>query len=315
MQTAALSIALSMGAFAAPSVALSEPAKGAAPTPGEKLFREGREAMDRKELAVACAKFRESYELEHVVTSLLNEADCEEKRGRLATSYRLWQEGRSKADDDATKSFTDGRVKALAPRVPTLKVLVASAKAKNAVVSLDGVAMAAGESVPVDPGDHVLEARAPGFEPETRRISVAEGKSSEETMLATPVASATIGEVEPSNEPGPSAPAKSSKGSKLKTAGFIVGGVGVVGIATFGVTGAMILAKKGDKSCPNFECKSSERPQALLGINAVALGLGVVGIGVAIPLLVVGSQKDAPATSLVVGPTFDGAGASLRGSF
>lgn len=288
--------------------ARAAPTKGG-PTPGEKLFREGREAMDRKELAVACAKFADSYALEGVVTSLLNEADCEEKRGRLATSLRLWQDGRTKADDASTRAFVDGRVAALSPRVPKL-VVHAGPGSGGASVTIDGVALTLDAPLAVDPGDHVIEARSKGGVGDTRRILVDEGKSVEVTVLAEPATLATDGASSEHEDATSRGRARPNRSARLRTAGWVVGAVGVAGLATFGVTGAMVLADHED--CPDFRCSSDKRPQALLGVNGVALGVGVLGVGVAIPLLVVGyGQKSSPVVALE--PMIGGAG--LRGVF
>lgn len=294
-------------------VAEAQPAK-AAPTEGERLFREGREAMDRKELALACTKFAESYAKEQVVTSLLNEADCEEKRGRLATSLGLWRAGLSRADDAATKSFVEGRVRALLPRVPTLVVRLGHVA--GAAVTFDGGAIATEAPVPVDPGDHVLEARASGVEPETRRVSVEEGKRVEVKLFESPLAtSAASGSAAPAGD-GASAAAqeasRKARAARLKTTGYVFGGLGLAGLATFGITGAIVLTHH--ESCPKFTCTTDKRPNELLGANAFALGLGVVGLAVGIPLVVVGSKEGAPSkAALFVEPTLGGA--SIRGSF
>ena len=62
------------------------------PAAAEALFREGRTAAQKKDFTTACAKFRESNRLDPAVGTVFNIADCEERLGRLATSWTLFQE-------------------------------------------------------------------------------------------------------------------------------------------------------------------------------------------------------------------------------
>jgi hypothetical protein len=296
----------------------SHAAADPAPTPGEKLFREGRDAMDRKELALACAKFAESYKLEHVLTSLLNQADCEEKRGRLATSLALWQTGVQKADD-TTKPYAQKRAAALLPRVPNLTVHVGAKTLKEVVVTIDGGPIGLDSPQPIDPGDHVLDAKASGTPPETDKVTLEEGTNREITVLANaPSAPDVAPVVTPHTDLRSNA-----KANRMKVAGYAVGAVGLAGLGVFAVTGIVVLADHG--SCPHFTCSKDQRPNALLGVNVVGLAVGVVGVAVGIPLVVIGTKnanqttdahpQDAPKAELDVGPTMGGAMGSFHGSF
>src|SRR5688572_15982089 len=62
-------------------------------TRARDLFTEGRDAMNRGDYAIACAKFEESMRLFRRASMLLNLGACNEKLGKLATSLRYWQEG------------------------------------------------------------------------------------------------------------------------------------------------------------------------------------------------------------------------------
>src|SRR5262245_31877335 len=57
----------------------------------EALFEEGRSALAAGDLDLACARFRESNRLDPAVGTVLNLADCEEKRGKLATAWTLFR--------------------------------------------------------------------------------------------------------------------------------------------------------------------------------------------------------------------------------
>src|SRR5262245_1711819 len=53
----------------------------------EALFREARAAMQSGDFDAACAKFEESERLDKAPGTVLNLAECEEKRGRVATAW------------------------------------------------------------------------------------------------------------------------------------------------------------------------------------------------------------------------------------
>ena len=57
------------------------------PPVAEALFREGKAAMASGDYERACAKFRASEDIESAPGTLFNLAECEEKRGRIATAW------------------------------------------------------------------------------------------------------------------------------------------------------------------------------------------------------------------------------------
>ncbi|MCX5744194.1 MAG: hypothetical protein NT062_17020, partial [Proteobacteria bacterium] len=64
-------------------VALSEGAARADMPPAEKLFREGRDLMNRGKFTEACLHFAQSLAIADEVGPRMNLALCEEKRGHL----------------------------------------------------------------------------------------------------------------------------------------------------------------------------------------------------------------------------------------
>jgi hypothetical protein len=99
-------------------------------------------------------------------------------------------------------------------------------------------------------------------------------------------------------------------GMSRKTLGYIVGGVGVVGVATFVGVGLLAASVYGD---PKHDCSSNRCPPAALdnqasksmarGIGWAGLGMGVAGLGIGAWLVFgSGSDKAKPTTALQMGP-------------
>src|SRR5882672_2555090 len=57
----------------------------------DALFQEGQAALERGDLDIACPKLRESDRLDPANGTKLNLADCEEKRGHLASAWELYR--------------------------------------------------------------------------------------------------------------------------------------------------------------------------------------------------------------------------------
>src|SRR5450432_676614 len=112
------------------------------PAAAEELFRQGRAASQKKDFTTACAKFRESNRLDPAVGTVFNIADCEEKLGRLATSWTMFQEvvQRLSADDNR-RAIAEQRARALESRVPKLSIRLAHTDRSAVVVRRDGVSL------------------------------------------------------------------------------------------------------------------------------------------------------------------------------
>lgn len=261
------------------------------PAAAEELFRQGRTAAEKKDYTTACSKFRESNRLDPAVGTVFNIADCEEKLGRLATSWTLFQEvvQRLPASDDR-RGIAEKRLQKLEPRVPKLTIHLARSDRSDIVVKRDGVTLGNASldtPLPVDPGDHTVVVEAPGTRPAEFHATIAEGQSN---TLAV-----NIGEAAPTTAislqtPVPETPQPAPANH---TGAYVVGGIGAAALVTGVVAGVLTLGKK---STVNSECVGKECTQAgvdaassgkTLGvITTVGLITGAVGLGAATYLFV-----------------------------
>lgn len=287
--------ALLVAALLAPAAARAEPTPRA-----QELFAEGRAALDRGELDVACARFGESLALKDAVGPLLNLADCEERRGRLVRARELWKKGAAKLEaTDPRREVASGRARALDAKLARVHLSWGAAgPVPGAVLRVDGAAHVAGE--PLDPGRHDVVIAVPG-EPE-RRLSVTLAAGED---LALPAL----------------LPRRRDDG--LLAGGVALAVLGAAGAITFAATIPPFLDRKAivDRDCPDRRCASqaaldaAREGQALGVANAVGLGVALAGLGAGAALFGLwGSRRGAPVAAAVA-PSPGGALGVVTGRF
>jgi hypothetical protein len=281
-------------------------------TRAKQLYDEGQAAMKSKDYATACKRFQESYRISGIPGSLLNWADCEESAGHVGTAFNLWNEGAALVvRDPDRKAFVDQRIQAISPRVPRLHIAVASPDVKQVHATLDGANVDANKPIPADPGSHKIVVSAPGFADETASVTVDFGEQKDVPVFANPrrVAGATSPDGKTQETP--------HGNPTLRTAGWIVGGVGVLGVITFGATGGAVLGLcKGHLgSCP---ADQRSTVGALDIVNVVGLGVGIAGLATGGILIGVGSAgggKSASTTAASAGVFIGPTSVEMRGTF
>jgi hypothetical protein len=291
----------------ASSIAAAQPAK---PTQAEILFREGREAATRGDIKTACARFDESVRLARAPGPLMNLADCEEQKGRLASAAKLWQEAIQRLDaSDDRLSFAKSRLDSLDLRLPRITVRTRP-EVSDAQVEIDGVEVDAGAPQPVDPGDHKIVVRA-GERSGSADAKVAEG---DRKQIIVPLAQGSAGVTPPPADPPSGA---------MRTAGFIAGGVGLAGLAVFGVTAGLIAGHRGAvseacneaKQCTPEGLDAVGSARSLLPVNAVGFVVGVVGLVAGVTLILLSPSPSKPALALRVGGAPSAFSTSVVGTF
>jgi hypothetical protein len=217
----------------------------------EQLFNQARELAKAEKWEEACPKFEASLRYEAVLGTQLNLATCYEHVGKLASAWGLYRDAAElarKAGDDKRAAYAQTKAGALVPRLPTLRISVASGGPAELVVERDGVAMTAGEfgvALYVDPGEHVVAASAPGHVAFERIVATVEGKA--ETLSIPPLAAQPAqGETtQPSAERAARLPASPPPPLRPSRTRLYAGlGVGAAGLVAAGVGVAFGLAAK-----------------------------------------------------------------------
>jgi hypothetical protein len=303
--------------FAATVVAASfvaAPAR-AEPTNREKadaLFREGRAASQTGDWATACAKFAGSQSLDASVGTLLNLGDCSEHLGKWVVARAYFRDAIIKLDpSDPRVGQARERLKVLEGHLPKLTVTLAASAPAGTIVRCDGRALESAElgaPVPTDPGDHTCVAVAPGRAEVPQKVTVQDGAAAAlEVVPGDPLPSGTPRETPP-------AVVMTGGGPSKRTIGWIVGGVGVAGLAVAGVSGLVLLGEKStaDSGCTNKTACNADALAAIsanktwLPVNTVAWIVGAVGVGVGAYLIL--TSKDGAPTARVGAMLLPGGG-------
>lgn len=311
---------------------LAAHAQGGDKAAAESLFQEGKDLLKQGKTSEACPKFAESQRLEASVGTLLNLARCYEQLGRTASAWATYKEaatlarsvGQTERDREAAaKDFASK----LEPRLSRLRIEAQSAPA-GVVIKRDGVVVGAGSlgsAIAVDPGEHTIEAIAPGYEPWSTKITVgAEADSKSVTVPALAPANGAQGGGTGAVTGG-EVPAASGDQNGMRTAAFVLGGVGVVALGVGGVLGGLAASDAGEfkEACPNGACSGatmerveSARTKATVSTIGISVGAAALGAGVVLFFLSRSPSKEAAHKAQIV-PSFgpNGGGATIVGTF
>jgi hypothetical protein len=281
----------------------------------EALFEQGRAALAQGDLDTACARFRASDEIEPAAGTRANLADCEERRGRVATAWEAYRSALDKLPSgDKRAPVISQRIANLEARLPRLVLALAASAPKETTVRDGGATIGAtatyGVPLPLDPGVHHLLVSAPGRRTQAVDVDLAEGRTLQVTVA--PGAAADGG--------GTATPASAEQASPGP---WIVGGIGVAGLVVGAVTGALVLHDKSaadagcsdvTKTCTPDAKAAADAGRSLGPVTTVALVAGAAGVAAgAIWLGVRGSGQ--PRVSVGVAPIGAGVAWKVDGSW
>jgi hypothetical protein len=257
------------------------------PAAAEALFDQARAAMAAGSYDIACARFKDSDKLDPAVGTRFNLADCEERRGRVATAWSLFRGVLSElAEDDDRRPIAQERAHALEPRMPYLTMSRTADTPPGVRVRIDGVELGEasfGVALPMDPGAHELVLLLPdGGESQRSSFALREGEHSD-LPIRPPGSPAPM---KPAGQ-GPAADEPFSPGGSQRKWAYVAGSVGVAGVAFGAVTGIVTLSKKStanancdDKRhvCNQAGIDANESGKTFAALSGLGLGVGVVGL-------------------------------------
>ena len=265
------------------------------PIAADYMFREARKAAATGNYKKACPMFAESLRLEPGAGARMNLADCEEHIGQIASAWEHW---RGAIDDlrgkvDSRAAIAKRHVAALEKRLPRLTLKLEAGTPEGAKVERDGVEIGTatlGLPIPVNPGSHAIVVSAPRHEDKSYTVEMKEAQVTEMVVGL----GAAIPDPPPPEPLAPKVVIVPAKPSSTKTIGFVLIGVGGVGVAVGAVAGLLAIGKKnavqercsadpsGGVVCPDADglnAASSGRTMATISTVGFAVGAVAVAVG------------------------------------
>jgi len=289
----------------------------------EALFEGAKSLMRQGRYDEACPKLVESQRLDAGIGTLLALGLCYEKSGKTASAWATYREvvaAAQQAHQTDRKRIAQEHANLLSKRLAYLTVIVPQADGALAsfVVERDGVVLTGasfGVAVPVNPGEHILIAKADGKKPAQVRVVVEEAArvSAELPLLEDEPAPALAAEPqaestkeERGQRSAPVTPDSRSNGTThsapWKAVGYAIGGVGVLGVGlgvAFGLT-ASSAKERADCDAAGF-CDPDELATARHHATVATVGFAVGGALIAggLGLVLLSPNSSRPSTPSV----------------
>jgi hypothetical protein len=306
-----------------------------------KLFDEGRALGAAGRTAEACAKLEESERLDPAPGTLLNLAVCHEALGKTATAWAEFCDARVAAQRDGRGdrvALADQRARTLEKKLSRLTIAVSpEAALPGLVIRRDGVVFSRdgwGVALPVDPGEHVIEAAAPGHVAWRTRARIGDEADVQTIQIAllerTPAARLDL--VVPVAAAAGAAPSTAGDGMRrapvlaLAASSVVAAAVG----SYFGVAASRDRSAS-DKQCPLGHCTQdavtlNDHAKLAADVSTVAFSVAAISVAAASYLFLWarrpngdGAPTRAPAGGMTVGavlaPLEGGGVAALAASY
>ena len=304
---------LAIGVLFCATVASAQEEPSAADTSAARaLGQEGVKLADAGNCEEAVDKLARAEKMFHAPTTLARLGECQVQMGKVVEgTENLIRAGRETLPATAPAAFRDAQERArkvLADnkgRIAKLKIAVAAPAGLVFVVKIDGEVVPPANlntNRPTDPGEHVVEASAPGFLRTMAKVRLADGGADSVALTL---------------EPDPNAPAPTADGGAQGAGGgaqpgarnrvpaYVALGVGVVGVGVGAVFGLLALGKKGDldDACTNKVCPSTSQQdtidsgQNFATVSTVGFIVGAAGIGIGTVLLLTNSSSSSSSTA------------------
>lgn len=286
----------------------------------EELFNKAVELSEAHKYTEACPLLAESQKLDPRASTLYALADCEGEAGKIASAVLRFKEyvtayeamkGDARKRHDQRANSARGYIKSLEPQAPKLKLTIPAGIPSAFVLTRNGEQIdriGLDKDLLVDPGEQVIVFQVPGHQDAEQRVSLALKESKVVELVAGVVA-------ETSDQPGAG---DGSKRNVRRTAGFVMLGAGVVGLAFGGAMGGLAVGQKDivTEHCKGLGCDPMGLDAAKQGRsfgNLSTVGFVAGGVLAATGLvLVVTAPKAKPNTAWITGI---GATAYLGGPF
>ena len=287
----------------------------------QALFGEGTKLMEQKNFAAACPKLAESQRLDPATATLLALAMCHEGQGKTASAWAEYVTATSRARQEGhgdRERVARERGAALERKLSTLTIAPSpwAAATVGLTLMMDGVIVPVAvwrTPVPVDPGEHRVEATGAGKRVFTATVAI--GPDGDKRSVEIPRLEDDLAEVAPGGPTPVTRPAGSGLPPK-QIAGISVGAAGLVaiGVGTYFGLHARKLNDESSSGCDGNACfpdAKQTRLDAISSGNWSTIAFVTAGVLVAggATLFLLGRAKDGAAGLQVAAAASDAGGA------
>jgi hypothetical protein len=306
-------------------VLLALPAHAGDTAGAERLFQDGMALMESGDFVGACEMLEASMKADPSGGTALNLGRCNEEQGKVASAWASYEQAVTLFDTSAEgerEKFARERVAFLFKRLTRLTIEIDG----DASVTVDGKPVEAasiGVGLPIDPGQHTIEAKAEGKQTWSKTVTIGELG---DAVIVSITGFATSSVADTQTEPTEPESDVGGDGTGLMIAGGVVMGVGAVAGVIGGVLGGMVLSGASDAEsdialCPAQRCTPAGREEIdslegqALGAN-ILIGVGAAALTAGAVMLIIGAMDDGDEQALLV-PTVDpdGGGFVFRARF
>jgi hypothetical protein len=298
------------------AVAVAEPTS-ADKSLATQLFKEGRTLVDQGKYAEGCRSSRRANGSTQAAERCSTSPSATKRRDGPPRRGPVYGEalGIARKDDGPQRAeMAQQHIEALEPTLSRLIVRAGRFRSPDLEIKRDGTAIrraAWGTAMPVDPGDHVIEAFALGKIPWKQTITVG-GKAETKTIAVPVLDNAPVAPTPTASTSGGHMPATFVEVRKpVSPAVWVAYGIGAVGVGVgtyFGLR-AMSEQQTADDNCPQNQCSSAGSTANANAIQAanistVGFGVGVLGIGLGTFLLLSRGSMTMPSSSVATSSWF-----------
>jgi hypothetical protein len=316
----------------------------------ESLFDDGVKAMKAGHFADACPKLEESERIDPGIGTLLYLGECYEKTGRTASAWATFREAASTAQaqgETERARIAAARADRLQTGLSKLAVRIApeNAQLSSLRVTRDNAPIAAtlfGVAIPVDPGKYHIVASAEGYDNYEADVEVAAGSDSKTVDIpalkaapkspvavgalaaTSPGASVTTSPSDTAPPATPNATPQPAPDSGMRTAAYVTGAIGVVGLGVGSYFGIRAISKNSDAEshCPKGStCDDAEGPSLTSQaknaavVSNITLGVGAAFVVAGVVLYLTSEPKREARLELHPIVSRDAAGIGFGGAF
>ncbi|HEX7604094.1 MAG TPA: hypothetical protein VF316_20895 [Polyangiaceae bacterium] len=321
-------------------------AQGVNVTQGEALYNQGKDLIAQKKYHEACERFAASYKLDENQNTMVALAACHALDGKTATAWGEYLQVAQKARGTPAADYAADQAKAIEPKLLKIK-LDMQLVPPDIALKIDGVSYpkdVIGAELPLDPGEHDIEAKAPGKHDWVKHFKLIAAESPFTVKLSLEDMTPEELDAEKKKLAGPSGNAEEiTPGDPVKRwigVGVIAVGVGALAYGVYALAEAVSNTSKfngegkGIRNCVTGEVPPGPNVCHVLDSSGLTyadrannfyIQMGVVG-GIGLVAATVGtilvatsfeSKRLVKRDTMHFTPTFGAgyAGASLSGSF